>query len=64
MSMAIKMIDREYCAFTDDYRCSFVMDSAEDAKDLPKCCTGSTAVATDKDGPLYMVNASGEWEEL
>ena len=62
--MALKMISREWCAVTNDYRCSFVLDDAADAKDLPKCCVGSTAMAVDKDGPLYMVNASGEWEEL
>jgi hypothetical protein len=40
------------------------MDSADDAANLPKCCVGSTAMVAAKDGALYMVNASGEWEEL
>lgn len=62
--MALKMVSHEWNAVTNDYRCSFVLDSADDAKDLPKCGVGSTAMAVDTDGPLYMVNASGEWEEL
>ena len=61
--MAIKLIKREYCG-GDDYHCEFIMDSAADAANLPKCCTGSTALVADKDGALFMVNASGEWKEM
>ena len=61
--MAFKMIDCEYCAIQDDQRYSFVLDSAADLADLPKCCVGSIAVVADKDGAVYMVNASGEWKE-
>ena len=62
--MAVKMIDETYCPYADDYRRSYIMDSADDAGSLPKACTGSTAMVAGKDGPLYMVNASGAWEEL
>ena len=62
--MAIKLIEETYCPSMDDKRRSYVMDSASDAASLPKCCTGSTAMVAGKDGSLYMVNASGKWEEL
>jgi hypothetical protein len=62
--MAIKMVDRKWCPCVTDYKKSFVMDSAEDAANLPECCPGSTAIVAAKDGGMYMVNASGEWEEL
>jgi len=62
--MAVKMISHEWCPCVNEYRRSFVLDSANDASSLPKCCVGSTAIVAAKDGPMYMVNASGEWEEL
>lgn len=46
------------------FRKEFVLDSAEDATSLPKCAPGSVAIVAAKDGPIYMVNASGEWGEL
>ena len=61
--MAIKLIKREWQS-GDDYHCEFIMDSAEDAADLPQCCAGSTAIVADKDGAIFMVNASGEWAEF
>jgi hypothetical protein len=61
--MAVKMIDRQWCACVGDYRYSFILDSADDKGSLPQCCTGSTALVAEKDGAVYLVNASGEWVE-
>lgn len=42
-----------------------VLDSASDLEALGTgFAPGSTAMVAAKDGPIYMVNASGEWEEL
>ena len=62
--MAIKLISTEYCACLDKNVYHYVLDSASDAAGLPECATGSTAMVAEKDGALYMVNASGDWEEL
>ena len=62
--MAIRKISCEYCPAADEYREEFVLDSATDVADLPECCPGSTAMVADKDGAMYMVNASGEWVEV
>lgn len=62
--MAIRCVERKWCPFVNEYRATFVMDSADDAAELPKSCVGSTAMVAAKDGAMYMVNASGEWEEL
>ena len=62
--MAIKKINSEWCAYNNDYRCEFILDSADDAANLPDSCPGSTAIVAAKDGPMFMVNASGSWEEL
>ena len=62
--MAIKVIERKWCAGVSDYRYEFIMDSDADAENLPKCCTGSIAMVADKGVPSYMVNASGEWKGI
>lgn len=62
--MAIKLIEKTGCFEAGVCRCEFVMDSAADAANLPKCGPGSTAIVAAKGGGIYMVNASGEWEEL
>jgi hypothetical protein len=62
--MAFQMIKSEWCPIANDYRRSFVLDSAADAKNLPKCCAGSTAIVAEKDGSAYLVDASGEWREV
>lgn len=62
--MAIKCIEEVWCPEVDDYRYTFVMDSASDFGELPQACTGSIAMVAGKDGAVYMVNASGEWGEL
>lgn len=58
--MAIATVNKEWCAWQEDYRTSFIVDTEDDIAVLPKCCAGSSAlvVAT---GNVYMVNASGEW---
>jgi hypothetical protein len=58
--MATKMINREYCACVDDYRCEFVCDTDEDFATLPKACVGSTAVSLTS-GAIRVVNTAGEW---
>lgn len=47
----------------ETYRNEYILDSTADAASLPKCAPGSVAIVADKDGPVYMVNASGEWKE-
>ena len=61
--MAYKLIKREYNVYTGAFRHEYVCDSTADVTSLPKCCAGSTAIIADKDGAIYMVNASGEWKE-
>ncbi|MBQ2741920.1 MAG: hypothetical protein IJA06_03795 [Oscillospiraceae bacterium] len=41
----------------------FILDRVEDKKDLPKCCPGSTALVA-KGGKIFMVNASGDWDDF
>lgn len=62
--MAIKLIKKEWNPCLCTCQQSFILDSAEEVADLPQCCPGSTAMVVAKDGGIYMVNASGEWEEL
>ena len=62
--MAYKIVDRQYCAYTDDYRCEFVVDSESDIASLPICSTGSIAIVTDGSGSVYMANTEGEWRKL
>ncbi len=61
--MAINCIGREWCPMSKEFRHEFVLDSADDAANLPECAPGSVAIVADKDGAVYMVNASGEWRE-
>lgn len=67
--MAYRIISGEYNEFDtiNGFRpavLAFVLDSANDVASLPKCSPGSTAMVAAKGGPIYMVNASGNWEEL
>lgn len=62
--MAYKLIAREHNRVANIVTSSFVLDSKEDAETLPESAPGSKAIVAEKDGPLYMVNASGEWKEL
>lgn len=61
--MALKLIKEEYCPCVGGDRCTYVIDSADDIANLPGCVPGSVAIVADKDGAVYMVNASGEWKE-
>ncbi len=61
--MAYKVVNRVFNVNTGAFRYEFVCDSAADIANLPECCAGSVAIVADKDGPIYMVNASGEWKE-
>lgn len=61
--MAIKETSREFCANVGDYKREFYCDTDVDINDLPKCCTGSTAVIVSS-GKVMMVNASGTWVEF
>ena len=62
--MPIKLVKQQYCDVQDDLVAEYIIDSADDVASLPKCCPGSTAIVADKDGAVFMVNASGEWKEL
>lgn len=61
--MAFKLINKVFCPYNGAERHEFICDSADDVANLPTCCPGSVAVVADKDGAVYMVNASGEWKE-
>lgn len=58
--MAIKLISSEWCGCVNDYRKEYIMDTDGDLANLPKCCTGSSAVVVGS-GEVYMVNASENW---
>lgn len=62
--MAWKCIKCEWCTENADYVREFVLDSADDVANLPESCPGSKAMVAQKDGAIYMVNASGEWSEI
>lgn len=61
--MAYKCIGRTWNPETEEFRHDYVLDSAADAASLPADSPGSVAIVADKDGAVYMVNASGEWRE-
>lgn len=58
--MAIKLVEREYRACIDDYKCDYIVDTDADFKNLPVACTGSSAVSVES-GNVQVVNASGNW---
>ena len=58
--MAHKKIDEVYCPYVRAMRKEFICDTDADFANLPKCCTGSTAVSV-ATGNVVVVNASGEW---
>lgn len=58
--MAIKLVNRDYCACVDDYRHEYICDTDEDFASLPKACVGSTAVSL-ATGAVRVVNTAGEW---
>lgn len=58
--MAIKLINREWCACQADYKRDYIVDTQADVASLPVCCTGSSALVVES-GAVYIVNASGAW---
>ena len=63
--MAYKIIKERINVEQYGREISAILDSADDLAALGKgFAPGSTAMVAAKDGPIYMVNASGEWEEL
>ena len=60
--MAIKLVNREWCACVNDFRHEYIVDSTADFENLPQCAAGSMAVAPS--GEVKMVNASGEWVDF
>ena len=62
--MAIAKTEKQYSPSAGDYIYQYILDSEADAANLPKAAPGSMAIVAKKDGPMYMVNASGEWEEF
>lgn len=61
--MAYKLINQEYCPFSDDYKRDYLCDTDADFADLPQACTGSTAVSIET-GNVLVVNTEGEWTEF
>lgn len=66
--MAITKIGQAYFAadraFTKGLKKQkFVCDTEADVANLPKCDPGSCAIVADG-GPVYMVNASGNWSRF
>lgn len=61
--MAITLIKRDWSTELGKPMNIYVVDSAADTANLPDSPTGSIAIVADKGGPIWMVNASGEWKE-
>ena len=61
--MAIKVIDVEWCKVQNEYVYDYIVDTEADVAELPKCCTGSSALVVET-GVVYVVNASGKWAVL
>lgn len=62
--MAYKIVDKQYCAYTDADRFTFVLDSDDDVVNLPICSAGSIAMVATENGNIYMTNTSGEWRKM
>ena len=58
--MATKLISQEWCPCVNASRKEFICDTDADFANLPKACTGSTALSIES-GSIRMVNTSGEW---
>lgn len=58
--MAIKLVNREWCACVNDFRHEYIADTNADFENLPACAAGSTALSVES-GDIMVVNASGEW---
>lgn len=58
--MAYKLINQEYCPFSNNYRREYLCDTDADFDNLPDACVGSTAVSVET-GNVLVVNTSGDW---
>lgn len=58
--MAVKLINKEYSPYLDEYKHDYIVDTESDIASLPECCVGSSALVVES-GAVYMVNASGIW---
>lgn len=58
--MANKKISKKWNPYLCDYECEFICDTDADFANLPKSCTGSTAVSIES-GKVMVVNTNGEW---
>lgn len=58
--MAYKLVNKEWCAFQENYTHDYIVDTDADIASLPSCCTGSSALVVES-GNVYVVNASGAW---
>lgn len=59
--MAYRLVSREYTRVANISKDTYVLDSKEDVKDLPKSSPGSNAIVAAPGGAIFIVNASGEW---
>lgn len=62
--MAYKLIHETNAPFSNLSVNKFIIDSADDVKDLPRSAPSSTAIVAQLGGGSFIVNASGEWVEL
>lgn len=58
--MAIKVVDKKWCAYTEDYVFEYLCDTDNDFANLPQCPAGSQALSV-ATGTIKVVNASGQW---
>lgn len=59
--MAYRLVSREYTRVANISKDTYVLDSKEDASELPKASPGSMAIVAVTGGAIFIVNASGEW---
>ena len=57
--MGIKCLDGPFSCYQEPPK-EFICDTDADFANLPKACTGSTALSIES-GRIKMVNTSGEW---
>lgn len=65
--MAYKIIRNLYMAYQEGSEIVAILDSAADLQALEASgsyAAGSVAMVAGKTAPVYMVNASGEWQEV
>lgn len=60
--MAYKLTAREYNRVANLMTDTYILDSKDDAANLPAASPGSMAMVAVDGGAIYMVNASGEWQ--